>query len=99
MGHSWKRLAEILKRLSDAAEHGLADTTTEDHTQASLVQAYRLPTDTATVQEQQKVLVLDAIRQPYRLECNYAVPKIQKSREVLVRNAVIGLNPIDWKAP
>lgn len=47
----------------------------------------------------QTVLLLRQIKGRYELVDNYALPEIRKAGEVIVRTAVIGLNPIDWKAP
>jgi hypothetical protein len=47
----------------------------------------------------QTVLLLHAAKQPYVLTDSYSVPPLQEISEVLVRTQVIGLNPIDWKAP
>lgn len=49
--------------------------------------------------ENQEVLLLHAIRQPYQVTAGYPVPVIQHDDELLVRVEAIGLNPIDWKAP
>jgi hypothetical protein len=46
----------------------------------------------------QTALLLHAVRQPYNTE-NHDVPVIHNESEVLVKVEVIGLNPIDWKAP
>jgi hypothetical protein len=51
------------------------------------------------VPKTQTVLLLHAAKQPYVLTDNYPVPLIREDSEVLVRTQVIGLNPIDWKAP
>lgn len=47
----------------------------------------------------QTALLLHAPRQAYHVEHTYPTPLLQKESEVLVRTRVIGLNPIDWKAP
>jgi hypothetical protein len=46
----------------------------------------------------QTALLLHAVRQPYSTE-DHDVPVIYNESEVLVKVEVIGLNPIDWKAP
>ncbi|KAF2787319.1 GroES-like protein [Melanomma pulvis-pyrius CBS 109.77] len=51
------------------------------------------------VPETQSALLLHAIRQPYELAAGYPIPKIQDDDELLVKVTVVGLNPIDWKAP
>lgn len=49
--------------------------------------------------EQQSALLLHAIRQPYEVAIDHAVPKIQNDTELLVKVIAAGLNPIDWKSP
>ncbi|KAG8626516.1 hypothetical protein KVT40_005461 [Elsinoe batatas] len=53
----------------------------------------------ASMPQTQRVLSLPAIRQKYDLEHDQPIPTIQHGHEVLVETEVIGLNPIDWKAP
>ncbi|KAF2279436.1 GroES-like protein [Westerdykella ornata] len=52
-----------------------------------------------SIPQQQSVLLLRAIRQPYELNPNYRVPELQHEHELLVKVSAVGLNPIDWKAP
>lgn len=52
-----------------------------------------------TYPEQQFALLLHAIRQPYQVASNCAVPEIQNDTELLVKVTAAGLNPIDWKSP
>lgn len=52
-----------------------------------------------SVPQSQRVLSLPALRQRYQLEGEYPIPSVQHEYEILVRSEVIGLNPIDWKAP
>jgi hypothetical protein len=52
-----------------------------------------------TYPEQQSALLLHAIRQPYEVAIDHAVPEIQHDSELLVKVTAVGLNPIDWKAP
>lgn len=47
----------------------------------------------------QTALLLYGAKQPYRIVGDYPVPHPQNDQEVLVKTLVIGLNPIDWKAP
>lgn len=47
----------------------------------------------------QTVLLLRGPRQQYDLVQDYPVPEILHENEVLVKTRIIGLNPIDWKAP
>ncbi|KAF9691466.1 hypothetical protein EKO04_010887 [Ascochyta lentis] len=48
---------------------------------------------------QQSALLLHAIRQPYEVAIDHAIPEIQHDSELLVKVSAVGLNPIDWKAP
>lgn len=50
-------------------------------------------------QNTQNVLMLQAPRQRYELISGYPIPLLRDDTEILVRTAVIGLNPIDWKGP
>lgn len=47
----------------------------------------------------QRVLLLRGPREPYVEVSDHPTPSLDGNREFLVRNLVIGLNPIDWKAP
>jgi hypothetical protein len=47
----------------------------------------------------QEVLLLHAPKQQYAHTQEHPVPEIRNSREMLVSVHVVGLNPIDWKAP
>ena len=47
----------------------------------------------------QPALLLHAIRQPYKLSEEHAIPEVQDDHELLVKVVAAGLNPIDWKAP
>ena len=47
----------------------------------------------------QEVLLLHGVRQRYALTKAHPRPSIEDEREMLVAVEVIGLNPIDWKAP
>jgi hypothetical protein len=49
--------------------------------------------------KRQSALLLQAIRQPYEVVFDHAVPEIQHDTELLVKVTAVGLNPIDWKAP
>jgi hypothetical protein len=51
------------------------------------------------IPSQQQALLLYRPKQPYQEISNHPIPAIRDDRELLVRNMVIGLNPIDWKAP
>jgi len=52
-----------------------------------------------TIPSGQKVLSLLAIRQRYHVEEGHPIPTIHHDHEILVSTEVVGLNPIDWKAP
>lgn len=52
-----------------------------------------------TIEPSQDVLLLHKVRGRYELVTNRPIPEIRDSNEVLVKTTVIGLNPIDWKAP
>jgi hypothetical protein len=47
----------------------------------------------------QEVLLLHAPKQKYAYTPGQPVPSLQNDREMLVAVEVVGLNPIDWKAP
>ena len=47
----------------------------------------------------QQVLLLHAPRQKYAHTREQPIPKVQNDREMLVAVEVVGLNPVDWKAP
>ena len=51
------------------------------------------------IPDTQCALLLHAIRQPYQLTADYAIPKAQHDHELLVKIEAAGLNPIDWKSP
>ncbi|KAI0438923.1 quinone oxidoreductase [Xylaria telfairii] len=47
----------------------------------------------------QTVLLLHAPKQSYQVSKDHATPRIDNGSELLIQTQVIGLNPIDWKAP
>lgn len=47
----------------------------------------------------QEVLILHAPKQKYAHTREYPIPTPQDDRELLISVEVVGLNPIDWKAP
>lgn len=53
----------------------------------------------AKPQTSQTALLLHAPKQPYQLSNDHAVPEVDEESEILIRTQVIGLNPLDWKAP
>ncbi|KAK8043207.1 oxidoreductase [Apiospora phragmitis] len=46
-----------------------------------------------------KAAVLHSLKQPYVVDHTHPLPELLHEWEVLVKSHVIGLNPIDWKAP
>lgn len=47
----------------------------------------------------QDVLLLHAPKQRYMHTTKQPIPELKNEREMLVAVEVVGLNPIDWKAP
>lgn len=47
----------------------------------------------------QEVLLLHGVKQRYAHTKKQPVPTLKNDREMLVAVEVVGLNPIDWKAP
>jgi hypothetical protein len=47
----------------------------------------------------QEVLLLHGPKQKYAYTIGQPIPSLQNDREMLVAVEVVGLNPIDWKAP
>lgn len=47
----------------------------------------------------QSALLLRAVRQPYEVAIDHAIPEVEHDSELLVKVTAVGLNPIDWKAP
>ena len=47
----------------------------------------------------QDVLLLHGPKQKYVHTKKHPIPRLQNDREMLVEVGVVGLNPIDWKAP
>lgn len=47
----------------------------------------------------QEVLLLHGVKQRYTHTLKYEIPKARDDSEMLVKVTVVGLNPIDWKAP
>lgn len=47
----------------------------------------------------QEVLLLHAPKQRYTHTKKHPIPSLKSDREMLVEVEVVGLNPIDWKAP
>jgi hypothetical protein len=47
----------------------------------------------------QEVLLLHAPKQKYTHTKQQPIPRLENDREMLVEVEVVGLNPIDWKAP
>ncbi|CAM1510765.1 Fc.00g082780.m01.CDS01 [Cosmosporella sp. VM-42] len=80
----------ILRRFSLAKSRKTSSGEIESNSSANIETA---------VPETQTVLLLRGPRQEYQLVDDYAVPRLAGQDEILVKNLVIGLNPIDWKAP
>lgn len=59
----------------------------------------RLPTSISAPATIQSALILHAVKEKYALVSDHAVPSIIHQDEILIKISVIGLNPIDWKAP
>lgn len=49
--------------------------------------------------EHQNVLLLHGVKQRYAHTKKHPVPRLENDREMLIAVEVVGLNPIDWKAP
>lgn len=47
----------------------------------------------------QEVLLLHGPKQKYAHTKKHPIPSLKNDREMLVEVEVVGLNPIDWKAP
>lgn len=47
----------------------------------------------------QDVLLLHGVKQKYVHTKQQPIPRLENDREMLVAVEVVGLNPIDWKAP
>ncbi|EXJ68942.1 uncharacterized protein A1O5_07874 [Cladophialophora psammophila CBS 110553] len=56
-------------------------------------------TSLPSISTQQRALLLHGPKQPYAEVLDHPIPSLLDNRELLVWNRVIGLNPIDWKAP
>ncbi|KAI9711596.1 MAG: hypothetical protein M1812_007118 [Candelaria pacifica] len=55
--------------------------------------------DLHKIGSKQEILLLHGSKQKYTLTNDYEIPVVESKREMLIRVSVIGLNPIDWKAP
>ena len=80
--------------------------TAEDDTKLLTKQAARFSlqsSEDATLRqhlpEVQDTLLLYQPKQRYKLVKDAAIPQLKSDSEMLVRVMVVGLNPIDWKAP
>ena len=96
------RCIDVFRRKSPFDEPRTAD----DDTQLLSKQASRFSfqsfDDAKTQQsppEVQRALLLYGPKQEYTLVKDAAIPQIQNDSEMLLRVIVVGLNPIDWKAP
>ena len=68
---------------------------------SSIEQEKPVSQDTAEAvsQTQQHALLLHGPRQQYQLTDRHPVPTVKTEHDMLVKVKLIGLNPIDWKAP
>lgn len=82
------------KSISKAPTQGNQNTTEDD-----VKDGFQRREVDKTHPEQQSALLLHAIRQPYEVTIDHAVPEIQHDSELLVKVTAVGLNPIDWKSP
>ena len=96
------RCIDIFRRNGQSSEL----TTADDDTQLLSKQATRFSfqnsKDVITKEyppEVQKALLLYGPKQEYILVKDAAIPQVQNDSEMLLRVLVVGLNPIDWKAP
>ncbi|KAI9798850.1 MAG: hypothetical protein M1833_004353 [Piccolia ochrophora] len=48
---------------------------------------------------QQAALLLQGPKEKYTLKKDHEIPQVTAEQEMLIRVSVVGLNPIDWKAP
>lgn len=92
----WRwRPKSISKALSQPEQATAASERTTDDVQSR----FQRHSVNGTYPEQQTALLLQAIRQPYQVTPDRAVPEIQNDTELLVKVTAAGLNPIDWKSP
>lgn len=97
MGISRVRILSILGRSPSKSQRPEKDATSSSVSSVPEKEA-DATIDAPTTPQRQRILILEKIKQPYT-EVEYPVPQVRSDREVIVQNAVIGLNPIDWKAP
>ena len=64
-----------------------------------LEHGFKQKEEAITLPKTQSALLLHAIRQPYSVTGDYAIPALRDDTELLVKVEAVGLNPIDWKAP
>ncbi|KAF3009578.1 hypothetical protein E8E13_006078 [Curvularia kusanoi] len=93
---SWRWRPKSISKASTPvqAEPQAAYSTTDD-----VEHQFRRETVDDVYPERQNALLLHAIRQPYEIANNHAVPEVQNDTELLVKVTAAGLNPIDWKSP
>lgn len=92
-----------LKRGIDAVEVEDLERTGGQHRRKVSRHASDLPTPESDTSEDvgcyQEALLLHAPKQKYAHVKRHSIPEVQDDREMLVKVQVVGLNPIDWKAP
>jgi primosomal protein N' len=84
----------------------VSDSPSKRHQQGKQVtDVFPTPLATPTIEQledeltHQEVLLLHGPKQRYMHTERHQVPKLKDESEMLVRVEVVGLNPIDWKAP
>jgi len=87
------------KSISKAPTSAKADLPAEDSTLDDVQDRFQRNTVDESQPERQSALLLHAIRQPYEVAIDYAVPEVKNETELLVKVTAAGLNPIDWKSP
>ncbi|KAJ8114822.1 hypothetical protein OPT61_g3384 [Boeremia exigua] len=87
------------KSISKPPTISTAENAAIDNTAIKIQDQFQRNTVEETHPERQSALLLHAIRQPYAVAIDYAVPEIQDDTELLVKVTAAGLNPIDWKSP
>lgn len=87
------------KSISKAPTSTKADLPANDSTLDVAQDQFQRSTVDESQPERQSALLLHAIRQPYKVAIDYAVPEVKNDTELLVKVTAAGLNPIDWKSP
>ena len=87
------------RSISKAPTQPKPATTVTERTTDDVQDQFQRQTVEGTYPELQSALLLHAIRQPYEVALDRAVPDVQNDTELLVKVTAAGLNPIDWKSP